>query len=331
MLGEQEARDRAAGLAGEEEPVLPLRPGVLAMAWRFVRHKPLGTFGLFIVIIMMAMTVGTPKVTLNAFPPGLAGQPLILRFSPWDYQPERTFRDADTGRIAAFLGPSFDHPLGTDGAGRDNWARIVWGARRSLSVGLGALIMATALGTFIGLVSAYFRGWLDTLVQRFMDAIQSFPALLILLLAVSLTEPSLRALAVALGFVGLTSVQRIVRAAVLVTREEPYVEAARALGANDARIMLSHVLPNVVAPIIVVFSIGLGAVILAEAALAFIVPESVPQGPSWGLMLNNGRFFMFDSPWTALFSGAAIALAVTGFNLAGDAIRDVLDPRLRLA
>ena len=209
---------------------------------------------------------------------------------------------------------------------------MVIAARRSLFVGLWALMFATVIGTAVGVVSAYFRGWFDTIVQRIMDAFQAFPALLILILLVSLRPPSLTILAFGLGFVGVTSVQRIVRGVVLSTREQPFVEAARVIGATDLRTMVFHILPNIMAPIIVVFSIGLGAVILAEAALAFIAPQRVPQDPSWGIMLQQTRAYLPPEAegYHTLAAGGAIVLAVLGFNLAGDALRDVLDPRLRV-
>ena len=333
MYLEEQAQPAIA--APEVEWALPRRPTFLETVLRFVRRKPLGAFGLLIVFIMIAMTLGTPKVEFGV--PSLPSAPLGFELGqPWmaRYDAEQYFTYADSGRLFQYQDPTWDHWLGTDKAGRDIWSRIVWGARRSLFVGLWALALATVIGTTIGVVSGFFRGWLDTVVQRFMDAVQSFPPLITLILIVTInpfTEgPSLTVAAFALGFVGITSVQRIVRGVVLSAREQPYVDAARVIGASDLRTMVYHILPNIAAPIIVVFSIGLGAVILAEAALGFIVPQAVPQTPSWGLMLNEGRAVIVDHPWPGLFSSAAIALSVLGFNLAGDALRDVLDPRLRV-
>ncbi len=325
----------AVVLAPPSEWALPKQPTILSTVWRFIRRKPLGAFGMLIVLFMVMMTVGTPQAEFGMLE--LPSRPLGFELGkPWlsRYDAEQQFKHVDSGRLIQYEAPSLKHWLGTDQAGRDNWSRIVWGARRSLFVGLWALAIATAAGAIIGILSGFFRGWLDTVVQRLMDALQSFPPLITLILIVSLqpftNQPSLTIVAFALGFVGITQVQRIVRGVVLSTREQPYVEAARVIGASDLRTMVFHILPNIMAPIIVIFSIGLGAVILAEAALAFIAPQQVPQDPSWGLMLNQGRFVMLDHPWPALVSGSAIALAVLGFNLAGDALRDVLDPRLRL-
>ncbi|HEV8575121.1 MAG TPA: ABC transporter permease [Dehalococcoidia bacterium] len=303
---------------------------------KFIRRKPLGAVGFLLIFILFAMTLGTPKLGFGV--PELPHSPLGFELGrPWlsPYDEETNFKNA-SGRLLTHAEPSAEHWLGTDGSGRDNWARIIWGARRSLFVGIWALALATLVGTAIGVISGYFRGWFDTGIQRFMDALQSFPPLLTLILILTIrpftTEPSLVVAAFALGFVGIPSVQRIVRGVVLSTREQQYVEAARVIGATDARTMAFYILPNIMASIIVVFSTGLGVVILAEAALAFLVPQAVPpEGASWGLMLdqaeNDG---LATHPWPGIASAMAIALAVLGFNLAGDALRDVLDPRLRL-
>ena len=329
----EEQHAQPAVLAAPSEWVLPKRPSVAANVWKFIRRKPLGAFGMLIVIVMLAMTLGTPKAEFGA--PDIPSRPLGFELGkPWlaRFDAETVFRDAETGRIARFFEPSGDHWLGTDRGGRDTYSRMVFAARRSLFIGLWALTFAIVVGTAIGVVSAYFRGWFDTLIQRLMDSFQAFPALLILIMLISLFNPSLTVLALGLGFVGVTSVQRIVRGVVFSTREQPYIEAARVVGATDLRTMVFHILPNIMAPVIVVFSIGLGAVILAEAALSFIVPAKVPQDPSWGIMLNVTRSFLPPEPegYHTLAAGGAIVFAVLGFNLAGDALRDVLDPRLRV-
>lgn len=335
QAGDRQAQP--AVLAAPAEWTLPKRPSVAANVWRFVRRKPLGTFGMLLVIVMVAMTLGPPKAEFGT--PELPDRPLGFELGkPFmaKYEAQAVFRggvvNALIGPIDQWLKPSTQHWLGTDRGGHDTYSRMVFAARRSLFIGLWALTFATIVGCTIGVVSAYFRGWSDTLIQRLMDSLQAFPALLLLIMIISLFEPNLTIMAIALGFVGVTSVQRIVRGVVLSTREEPYVEAARVLGASDLRTMVFHILPNIMAPVIVVFSIGLGTVILAEAALAFIVPESVPSDPSWGIMLNVTRDSLPPEAkgYHTVAAGGAIVLAVLGFNLAGDALRDVLDPRLRV-
>ena len=329
----EDQQAQPAVLAPPVEWALPKRPGIPANLWKFTRKKPLGAFGVLLVLVMLAMTLGTPQAEFGL--PKLPDRPIGFELGkPWlaRFSAETVFRDAETGRIAQYFEPSSDHWLGTDRGGRDTYSRMVYGARRSLFIGLWALTFATLIGTAIGIFSAYFGGWSDTLIQRVMDSFQAFPALLILIMLISLFDPNLTVLALGLGFVGVTSVQRIVRGVVLSAREQPFVEAARVIGATDARTMIYHILPNIMAPIIVVFSIGLGAVILAEAAISFISPQRVPQDPSWGIMLNVTRSFLPPDPegYHTLAAGGAIVFAVLGFNLAGDALRDVLDPRLRV-
>lgn len=316
------------------ELALPHRPTALQGIWKFVKRKPLGAFGFLVIGFIVFMTVGLPNgefgvPSLPDQPLGIGlGRPLIAR-----YDAEDKFFTPDD-RLSSYEGSSTSHWLGTEKAGRDIWSRLVYGARRSLFIGIWALVVATFIGASIGILSGYFRGWVDTAIQRVMDALQSFPPLVALILIITINPltsgPNLTIAAIALGIVGIPGVQRITRAVVLATREQQYVEAARVIGATDLRTMAYYILPNITASIIVVFSTGLGVVILAEAALAFIVPEHVPQGPSWGLMLNEGRAVMLDHPGPALWSSVFIVLAVLGFNLAGDALRDVLDPRLRL-
>ena len=315
---------------------LPKQRTMRQSIWKFIRGKPLGAFGVFLVLFMVAMTLGTPQLT-DWDVPNLPDRPLGFQLGdPWmsRYGLEDKFYTVED-RLAQQESPSADHWLGTDKNGRDTWSRIVFGARRSLFVALWALVFATVVGTTIGVISGYFRGSLDTGSQRFMDALQAFPPLIAIILIVTINplsgdQPNLIVIAVALGIVGVPTVQRITRSVVLSTREQPYVDAARVIGATDARTMRYYILPNIFASTIIVFSTGLGVAILAEAALSFIVPDKVPQGASWGLMLSEAQSFLVEKPWMGIASAGAIALAVLGFNLAGDALRDVLDPRLRI-
>jgi peptide/nickel transport system permease protein len=329
--------EQAAGPFGAPaaEAALPKRPSALSNVLKFVRRKPLGAFGFFLVFLMFAMTLGTPKAEFGV--PSLPDRPLGFELgSPWmaRYYEQDTFYDS-SGRTRLNEAPSAAHWFGTDNNGRDMYARIVVGARRSVFIGMWALAIATVLGTAVGVASGYFGRWVDTVIQRFMDALQSFPPLIALILILTINplggdRASLMMMAFALGFVGITSVQRITRGVVLATREQQYVEAARVIGANDVRIMSRYILPNIMASVIVVFSTGIGVVILAEAALSFVVRTQVPPGTSWGLMLAEAWTRIGAYPWPVVFSSGAIAVAVLAFNLAGDALRDVLDPRLRL-
>lgn len=301
----------------------PKRLGPAGQVWRFARRKPLGFVALLIILAMCIIAAGAPVFAVHD-----PKEPVIVPNPKYD--PEN-FTDLETlnpTKLLILAPPSSDHWFGTDQGGLDTWSNIVWGTRRSLGIGISALLIATAVGTVLGAVSGFFGGWLDLLLQRILDAIQAFPPLLLILLIASTREPNVLTLIIALGFIGITQVSRIVRSAVLTARELPYVEAARVIGASDLRLMSRHIIPNVFAPIIVIFSIGLGTVIIAEASLSFL--GLAPPGISWGQMLSEGRNAIQSSPWLALFSGSAITLAVLAFNLAGDALRDVLDPKLRI-
>ena len=305
----------------EQEWVLPSRPPWWVTARRVAVRKPLGTLGLLVIVLLVVAAVGAPA--LARYDPQETFQRPDPNYKPGVFNPQ-ALGPTTLDRTAA---PSAAHWFGTDSSGRDTWSWVIWGARRSLGIGVGALAISILVGAAVGIVSAYFGGWVDMLLQRLMDALQVFPALLLLILIATYMEPNIRNLILALGIVGISQVSRIVRGTVLSLREMPYVEAARVLGASDLRTMIRHILPNTAAPIIVVFTIGLGSVIIAEAGLSFL--GLAPPGISWGQMLNEGRNFIRTSPWQAVFSGLAITLAVLAFNLAGDALRDIMDPRLR--
>jgi peptide/nickel transport system permease protein len=226
--------------------------------------------------------------------------------------------------------PSAQFWMGTDNIGRDIWSRVVYGARISVTIGFATVALATLLATVIGVSSAYLGGAYDIVVQRVVDAWISFPALVIVLSLLAALGPGLLNLILALSIIGAAGTSRVIRGAALSTMQDPYVEAARALGAGHARVILRHVLPNVMATVIILATIGLGTVILAESALSFLGFGIPPPYPSWGGMLSgSGRSFMIHAPWMALFPAAAISLAVFGFNMFGDALRDLLDPRMR--
>ena len=204
------------------------------------------------------------------------------------------------------------------------------GAALSVTVGFGAVLLANVLATVIGITSGYFGGAYDICVQRVVDAWQSFPFLMVILSLMAVLGPGLLNLVLALGVLGAAAASRVIRGTTISVMQNSYVEAARALGAGHLRIMLRYILPNVAATVIILATIGLGAAILAESALSFLGFGVPPPYPSWGAMLSgSGRSFMYRAPWMAIWPGAAISLAVFGFNMLGDALRDVLDPRLR--
>ncbi len=230
----------------------------------------------------------------------------------------------------AFQPPGPRHWFGTDQLGRDVLSRVIYGARVSMYAGLAATGIAVALATLIGVPSGYFGRGVDLLLQRVVDAWMAFPGLVAIIVILALLGPGLWHLIVALGVSLSFPLSRTIRGATQVIREQAFIEASRAAGASHARILLRHVLPNVLPAIIIVASNALGVVILAEAAVSFLGYGVPPPLPSWGAMLSaTGRSYMVRAPWLSIFPGLALALAVFGFNVLGDALRDLLDPRLR--
>jgi ABC-type dipeptide/oligopeptide/nickel transport system permease subunit len=231
--------------------------------------------------------------------------------------------------LRQFMPPSTEHWMGTDVQGRDVWARLVYGARISLAVGLISQSIALAIGLTLGLIAGYYGRWIDDLVMRLADITLAFPTLLLLIAMVAALQPSLLVVFVTVGIVGWAGMARLVRGQVLVVRQLEYVHAARALGMPDRRIITRHVLPNVIAPVVIATTLGMAGAIMAEAALSFLGLGVQPPTPSWGAMIADGRDLsqLRSSPWTSLFPGLAIGVTVLGFNLLGDALRDALDPR----
>jgi peptide/nickel transport system permease protein len=272
--------------------------------WWFVRRKPLGAAGALIILALLVMAL------------------FAERLAPFDYD--------ETIRGARMRPPSLSHWLGTDNLGRDMWSRIVYGARVSVTVGLATILVGTLVATAIGVTSGYFGGLYDIVAQRVVDAWMSFPFLVIILSVMAVLGPGLGNVILALSIIIAASSSRVIRGATLQVSQHVYVEAARAIGCGHGRILARHILPNVAATIIILATIGLGGVILAESALSFLGFGVPPPYPSWGAMLSgSGRTYMFRAPWMAVWPGLAISLAVFGFNMLGDALRDVLDPRLR--
>lgn len=275
--------------------------GPLVGTLRIVRGNLIGTLGLGIVLAVIVVAAAADL--LAPFDPNIeAARPLQA--------------------------PSTTNLMGTDEFGRDVLSRIVYGARVSLYVGLVATGIALLAGASVGLVAGYRGRLFDAIVMRLMDVLFAFPALILAIAITGLLGPSLTNAMIAIGIVYTPVFARVARGPTLSVVQLDYVQAARALGAGDLRIVLRHVLPNVAAPIIVQTTLSLSTAILSEGALSFLGLGTQPPDPSWGTMLSGGRKFMEIAPWVAVYPGLAIMIAVLGFNLAGDGLRDVLDPEL---
>jgi peptide/nickel transport system permease protein len=280
------------------------RPWYTDVWVRMLRRKPLGTLGGVIVLGMLLAAVLADVVT------------------PFGFS-ETNLRD----RFIAF---SAEHWLGTDQLGRDLLTRVLHGARISLYVGFGAIALASVMAAALGIFSAYQGGRIDLWVQRLVDAWMAFPPLLILMSIMSLLGPSVLNITLVLGVAAGIRESRIVRGVALSIKEHTYIEGTRALGAGHARVTLVHILPNVMPTLIVTATTGLSTVILTEASLSFLGLGVPPPHPTWGGMLSlNGLDHMYRAPWLAIWPAVALSLAVFGFNMLGDALRDLLDPRLK--
>jgi len=240
------------------------------------------------------------------------------------YTPADPLTMSITGRLQ---GPSGGHPFGTDQFGRDILSRVMAGAVTSIAVGVIAVGIGAGLGVLLGLLSGYIGGWLDETLMRLVDAVQGFPAILSALLFTAVFAPGTGVSMVAIGIAFVPVFARVTRGSVLELREREFVVAARALGARDRRLLLRHILPNTLAPLIVQATTSFPVAILAEAALAYLGLGTQPPHPSWGLMLKEAQNFLGMNPWFAVFPGGAIATAVLGLNLLGDGLRDLLDPK----
>jgi peptide/nickel transport system permease protein len=271
----------------------------------FVRQRPLGAIGAAIILVMVvaAATAG-----------------LIAPYNP-----------LETDYAAMLAAPNPEHWLGTDAYGRDVLSRVLYGSRTALMVGLGASLLGATLGSLIGVASAYFGGRVDLVVQRVMDVFFAFPVIILALAVVAVLGTGAGNVILAIATPMVPRCARVVRSSALAIREMPYVDAARASGFTHARIILRHMLPNVMAPILIMATAFLGEAILLEASLSFLGLGVQEPTAAWGLMLRGAAVeFAETAPWMAIFPGLAISLAVFGFNLFGDSLRDALDPRLRI-
>ena len=223
--------------------------------------------------------------------------------------------------------PSAAHWFGTDEVGRDLLSRVIWGARASLSAGLVAVVIAVAIGLPLGMVAGYLGGWVDMVIGRLTDAMLAIPFLILAIALAAFLGPSLTNAMIAIGVTATPIFVRLARGQVIQARAEDWVEAARAVGNPRARILVRHILPNILPPVLVQATLTIAAAVIAEASLSFLGLGQQPPAPSWGSMLNTAQRFLTQAPWMALFPGAAIFVTVLAFNLVGDALRDALDPR----
>ncbi len=271
---------------------------------RLLKEKPLGTVGGIIVLVLFLTGIFAEFI------------------APYGYK--------EVNLMHTLESPSAEFFLGTDNMGRDLLSRIIFGARISMFVGLGGAGLSAAVGTIVGGISGFFGGRFDMVVQRFVDAFMCFPPLFFLLTVMAILGPGLLQVILVLGIQSGIRQSRVIRSSVIGIKENMYFEAAKAIGSSPLRILVHHVLPNIMAPIIIVFSVSMGSMILMEATLSFLGFGIPPPVPSWGGMLSgSARTYMYIAPWMAIWPGLALSIAIYGINMLGDAIRDLLDPRLR--
>ena len=275
----------------------------MSRATERLRRDKRAWFGILVVVLMVAAAIAAPLLGRH--------DPLSIDLS------------------AALRPPSGEHWFGTDIQGRDVWSRLVHGARVSLAAGIVSQGIALALGIVLGLVAGYYGKWIDEVVMRLADVTLAFPTLLLLIAMVAALQPSMVVVFATIGLVGWAGMARLVRGQVLVVRQLEYVQAIRSLGGGDARILFRHILPSVIAPVVIAATLGVAGAIMAESALSFLGLGVQPPTPSWGSMIADGRdlYQLRRAPWTSFFPGLAIGAAVLGFNLLGDALRDAIDPR----
>lgn len=284
---------------GAPAPALATRPTVLRRLWRHRSFR----IGAIILLVLVAGAVFAPFIS--------SGDPMAMRIS------------------SRFHPPSLAYPFGADMYGRDVFTRVLYGARLSLWIGLVVAVLAAIGGSLIGMIAGYFT-WLDSLLMRVMDALHAFPAILLAIGINAVLGPQIHSVIIALAFAYVPRTARIVRAAVLVIRRLDYVDAARISGASSWRIIVRHILPNTLAPLLVTLTFIFAYAILAEATLSFLGIGPPPPHPSWGNIIAEGRDYAVEAWWIMLFPGLAISLATLGINLLGDGLRDVLDPRLKV-
>ncbi|MFB1082911.1 ABC transporter permease [Jeotgalibacillus sp. JSM ZJ347] len=297
-MGEPAQKLEPANKSPQEETISPWKE-----AWRKFRKNKIALVGTSIVFFFILVAIFAPLIA----PQGINEQDLPNRLQP----------------------PSSDFWFGTDDFGRDIFSRVVYGARLSLTVGFLAVVGSAIVGSMLGIIAGYYGKWVDTIISRLFDIMLAFPSILLAIAVVSILGPSLRNALIAIAIINIPNFGRLIRSRVLSVKEEEYIMAAKAIGMSDRRILFSHVLPNSMTPIIVQGSLAVATAILEAAALGFLgLGAQIPE-PEWGAMLAASRALLVQAPWTLFFPGLAIMLAVLGFNLMGDGLRDALDPKMK--
>ena len=308
----------ATEVAGRIEAIPEQRPSRLRRGMKLARQRPLGALGAAIIFVMAVTALFGQDITIG-------GSTIVPGFSPYPA--------SETDVANKLAGPTWpEHIAGTDSIGRDIFSRIIVGARTAMIIGLAATGAGIAIGTLIGTVSAYVGGMWDIFIQRVSDAMQALPPLVLMMVLVTMMSPGIGTVVFVIVIFLVPGTQRVIRGTVLYLKEAVYIEAAKTIGASAPRIVLRHIMPNIVAPIMVLATVTIGGTILAEAALSFLaLGANSAENPTWGFMLFEAtqRGQLTRWPWLALAPGVAITLIVLAFNLFGDAIRDFLDPRLR--
>ncbi|MDP1509812.1 ABC transporter permease [Paenibacillus sp. CMAA1739] len=281
----------------------PVVSGPWRDAWRAFRHNKMALVGLGIIIFFVIIALIAPWI------------------APFDYKEQNL--------VSRLQSPSVEHWFGTDDLGRDLLTRTLYGARISLWVGLLSVIGSMIVGTALGLIAGFYGKWADMIISRLFDILLAFPGILLAIAIVAILGPSLENALYAIAIVNVPTYGRLVRSKVLSVKTEEYITSARALGANNRRIILRYILPNSLTPIIVQGTLGIGTAIIEAAALGFLGLGAQPPEPEWGKMLSDSRQYIQNAPWTVIFPGISIMLTVLGFNLMGDGLRDVLDPKAK--
>lgn len=295
--------------AEAEQSAAPTRT-LWSDAWKRLKKNKLAVIGAIWIIFVVVVAL-----TADLWAPQLLGSPT----------------DIDTTTVAqsSKLPPSFEHPFGTDATGRDQLVRVIYGARVSLAVGVIATIISTAIGLVMGALAAFYGGWFDTIIMRLADMFLAIPYTLFVITMLAVIGQGIQNVFIAIGVLGWPSIARVFRSAILSVKENDYVDAARAMGASDLRIIARHIFPNSVASIVVYATMNIGGAILTESALSYLGMGVTPPTPSWGIMIQDGQTFLQTQPWLMIMPGLAILTTVLAFTLLGDGLRDALDVKMK--